>query len=493
MKLYSDVIEALAEAIPPDAVHPADQSAGIYGNYVTAQWAMQEANAIFGTDGVSDFELLDKETIEIPIPGESFGNWVFITTVKVWFSVLMDDDTVHRFSRIGRGVGTAQCPRRSGNLTPVRPQQLDTAAKASLSDAIKNAMMRSGRRLGAQLYFNEREAQVLGYEMASDGSDASGDQQGGGSTSTRSDLESIGQIECKFGFGTPDDEGVKPYTGWTIEKMWSDPDGRGVFDWAVDKEATGFFNEKLREYARLMSLAADETAERVKEEYGQSETVTIWTGEEKPAGGKIRWDVISSRDDFVTMLAETFNPDGERANFGPNHKRMRNHYMYHFGVAEPRNWAMLDALVMRCKGVEGAAAVAYPDWYGDRVEEEEQEPEEELPPLGDNPVADVHNSSLMDIGPRRDQKMPSELQVLIKDAFQAIADTNEWADTDDYPNPNDWIWSVVMKEKPVGDWTMGHTDLAMKIIAAVKEGTAEYDNELTHVMWTFGISQLGTD
>ena len=472
MKTHDEVLEALQQKIPEEAIHPADQGAGIYGNYVTAQWAMQEANAVFGVDGVHDFELLSEQSIEIPIPGKSYGHWVFIATVKIWFQVLAAETGMARFSRIGRGVGIAQCPR--GGTEPARPQQLDTAAKSALSDAIKNAIMRLGRHLGAELYFDERMAQVLGYEGASEQSERKERDTAEGKT----ELEVLGEIECKYGIGRPDEDGNKPYIGWTIAKMWDDPDGRGVFQWAVDKKAIGFLNEKLREYAALMEQAGDAAAERVTEEEGAGRdagtTITIWTGESKVADECPSWDHIAGNDAFREMVAEAFDPDGKIKNFGPNHKRMKNHYRFHFKIDRPEHmtWAMLDALVQRCKHGQGQASVAYPLWYAPIPEVDSSQLDDPDAPSLDGP------GPMMDIGPQRNQKIPASVQLAMNEA--------------EIPEPNDWLWDRLMRGKAVGEWTEHHTDLVMKIIIAIGEGKVEYDSDTPGIMWEFGCNNITT-
>lgn len=470
MKTLSEVLDRIQTEIPAEVIHPPDSSAGIFGEYVTAQWAMQEANAIFDLDGMS-FDVLSDRSIEIPIPGESFGNWVFITTVKITFSVLDDDgDDYIEFSRIGRGVGVAQAPtnRQTKESYPVKTQQMDTAAKTALSDAIKNALMRTGQRLGAQLYFDERVAQVLGYEIESD--------RASRGTSSRSDggddtADELGDVVCKYGFGEAGEDGKKNFQGWTIQEMWDDAEGRKIFQWAVDKEATGWFNERLRKFAALMEEESGEPPVRI---------ITIWTGEEKPADEHPNWSKLCTNEGFLNLLKEAFDPEGKIKNFNPNHKRMVNHYRYHFGVngGVDLTWEMLNALVLRCKDGEEAVAFGYPQWYGDKDDEtEEPEAEEESQEEAQVTPESVHDTPPFVIGPARNQKVPTGLQVAAKDA--GVED------------PKSWLWETLLGEKPVGEWTEAHTDLTLKIISTIKDGTIEYDSTVVGQMWAFGTGQIG--
>ena len=134
MKSLNEIVELLNQSIPPEAIHQGDSSKGIFGDYVTAQWAMQEPNALLGVDGIVDVEFESDKAIEIPLPGKTFGHWTFILTIKLWFEVEKDGEPF-RFPRPGRGVGQAMCPynRERSDYEPVTPRQVDTAAKTALS------------------------------------------------------------------------------------------------------------------------------------------------------------------------------------------------------------------------------------------------------------------------------------------------------------------------------------------------------------------------
>ena len=463
MKTLDEILEGLQQSIPKEAIHPPDSAAGIFGEYVTAQWAMQEANNIFGVDGIRDIDVLDEKMIEIPLPGETFGNYVFITTVRVTFVCEDEDGAAIVFSRPGRGVGTAQCPynRDTREPVPVKPQQLDTASKAALSDSIKNALMRTGQRLGGELYFDERTAQTLGWEVETDRVTR---QRESSSPSGGDDLESLGAVVCKYGIGKADDEGNKPYKGWTIQQMWDDEKARGVFTWAVENEASGWFNERLRKFAALMG-------EEPGEPEGDKRMITIWTGKSVPADDKPKWAKLVTNEGFKKLLAEAFNPDGKIKGFGPNHVRMVNHYKAHFGVKDGAGltWEMLNALVLRCKEGEEAVSFGYPEWYGKKEEEVEDEPEEEV---------DEGPTFVLGRG-KKTQKVPVSLQILVKNA--GIED------------PKKWLWGTLLNKQPVGEWTQGHTALVAQVLDTIAntEGI-EYDSPVIGQMWSFaadGISE----
>ncbi|NIQ88611.1 MAG: hypothetical protein GWN93_05845 [Deltaproteobacteria bacterium] len=465
MKTLSEIRKELEQQIPAEAVQPADSSAGIFGEYVTGQWAMQAANQVFGIDGIMGFDVLSDKSIEIPLPGQPFGNWVFITTLKVTFMALDDEsEQIVQFSRVGRGVGTAMAPRAGG---PVTPQQMDTAAKSALTDAIKNALMRTGQYLGAELYFDERMAQVLGWEVASDRAERRAES----SQPTEDTAEDLGSVECKYGFGEAGEDGKKKFQGWTIQEMWDDDEGRKLFAWAVDNEASGWFNERLRKFAALMEEEGEEPVKKI----------TIWTGDEKVATDRPNWGALCANEGFQNMLREAFDPDDRIAHFNPNHKRMTNHYKYHFGVRSGNEltWEMLNALVARCKEGEDAVAFGYPEWYGEK--EEEQEPEEsaseEAQEEEEYEEVAIHDTPPFVLGAGANtQKVPTGLQVLAKEA--GVED------------PKSWLWGSVLGKTPVGEWEEAHTDLVCRIVETIEEGKIEHDSPVVGQMWGFGAQQI---
>lgn len=203
MKTLQEIKDALNQQIPAEAIHPADPSRGIFGDYITAQYAQQKANEVFGVDGIYSYDIISDEQITT-----NDGDIVFITTVSVGFVYMGDDGSSHFFSRPGRGVGVAQAPfdRRENRKVPPKPQQIDTAAKSSLSDAIKNALMRTGQYLGAQLYFDERMAQVMGYEAESARGDS--DEQRESQPRRQPRQETDNTIMMWFGSAKPKDENV---------------------------------------------------------------------------------------------------------------------------------------------------------------------------------------------------------------------------------------------------------------------------------------------
>ena len=305
--------------------------------------------------------------------------------------------------------------------------------------------MRTGRALGAELYFNERVAQVLGWE--------------GGSSMDRpakpeDELEALGSTVCKYGFGKD-----KSFKGMTIEDIWNDPDGRKIFDWAEEVDAHGWFNEKLRRYRELMH-------DREEELYA-GDMEMMWFGEERPANAKVTWPALVANKQFADMLAARFNPEGKIRDFSPNHPRVKNHLKRHFHVdsGAELTWHMLNALVTYCKHGADEAAARFPEFYtGDRevTDKSKREALYSSPPVNISPT-------------NKPQKVPSGLQVMAKDAG--------------VEEPDLWMWSVI-GEKATG-WTNAHTDLMAKIISAVKAGTVDgSDMDMLRQLWNLGLSQL---
>jgi hypothetical protein len=458
MRQLQEIKESLGQPIPPDVVHPADPDRGIFGSYITAQYAMQKANEILGVDGITEIEILKEERIEQLKPKVPFGDWVFITTVKMHFRCF-DEEEVVEFSRVGIGVGVAHAPynTRSQEHEPVKPQQLDTAVKSSLSDAIKNALMRTGRSLGAELYMDERQAQALGYENFSGRAAAQSEAE---------DPTDLSEHVCKWGWGSK-----KKFKGMSLAEIYADDDGHSSMEWAAKLDEPEGFTAKMKKYF-LLRQAEDEEGGQGGDEGGAppSDMVQMWYGDAKPANELVDWPAIKKSPGFVTLIAEKMNPDGEIPNFGPEHPRFKNHLKRHFHIdsGEMMTWNILQALHVYCKEGSQAVGFGWPNYYtGDRApteksleQEAETEPEEE--------------DSDMVIGPARNQKLPSSLQVLAKEAGAE--------------NPDEWLWGVI--REPVGEWTSAHTELMVKIIDAVKSGNIPIDDgDMLHMFWEVGLKQ----
>jgi hypothetical protein len=467
VKELGEIIELLAQAIPSDAIHAADPERGIYGDYITAQYAMQRANQIFDLDGISDIELISANQYELPKADLPFGDWIFDRVVKVWVRTSDGELT----PRIGQGIGVAQAPYNSKTRTfeSVRPQQMDTAIKTALSDALKNALMRFGRALGAELYFDERQAQALGYEDFS----ARATKQ-----SEQDEVELPDIMVPEGGWGNQ-----KKFGGMTLREIYMDVDGFGAMEWASRQETPYGITARMAEYFKLMQAEGKETAEQVKKSTTQAkagQVVTMWFGKEKPANeitsGTGAWGELAKSQGFLDMLVDKFNPDGTIPSFHANHPRVINHFKRHFHIdkGEELTWNMLQALYTFCTEGSEVAAFGWPEYYaGDRAPteatlaaEKSDESEDILDKMFDGPM--------LAIGPGGKQKVPVGIQKMIKEAG--------------IDNPDDWLWEVI-GEEPVGDWSNVHTELLMKLLTIVKDKGIT-DIAIIKIMWEAGIGQL---
>ena len=450
------VNEALAKPIPPNGIHPADAQRGVYGDYITAQYAMQLANEIFGIDGIEDIFILSDDHIELLKPGLAFGDWVFITTVKVMF-VVTDGA---RFARIGRGVGVAQAPynSRSSSYEPVKPQQMDTAAKSSLSDAIKNALMRVGRALGAELYFDERTAQVLGYEdMSSRATKYAEEPEPSGAPHGTTDL---GESVCEWGWGKD-----KKFKGMSLKEIYADPDGMGAMKWASTLSDSKGFTKMMGDYYKQMAPKDDAPPA------DDQKKVKMWFGEDKVADALVAWDKLVTNDAFTDLINKKFGEGIE--NFGPDHPRFKNHLKRHFHIdsGHELTWEMLQALRTFCVEGSEVAAFGWPAYYaGDRAPTEQTVKKEQAPA----PAPVVDRGPEIVIGPQHQQKVPVNIQALAKSAG--------------VENPDEWLWKV-LGEKAVGEWKDVHSEIMGKIIAAVKDGKVA-DVSTAAIMWEVGLGQF---
>jgi len=464
MRELAEIVEALDKSIDPKAIQKADASRGIFGDYITAQYAMQLANEIFGVDGIHDIEILHRESIEIQKPGEIFGDWTFWTDVKVTFALTVKGQLTF-FHRVGRGVGVAQAPwnRKTNQYEPVKPQQLDTGIKSSLSDAIKNALMRTGRQLGAELYFDERMAQALGYENFS------------GRAAEQSEREmpsDLGEMVCERGWGKE-----KKFEGMSLAEIYADEDGFGAMKWASGLDKPRGFSAHMKTYYLQRQAQGEEEASAAAKRVADKEqddrnSVMMWYGESKPADGFVDWPAIKKSPGFVKLLGEKMNPEGEIANFGPDHPRFKNHLKRHFHIdkGDELTWSMLQALYTYCKEGSEKAEFGWPKYYGGDRAPTQASLEKENPP-----EPEPEPDTWITIGPQQNQKIPSVLQIEVKSA--GVSD------------PDDWIWATI--GEPVGEWEDAHTEVLRQVVKAVGASNIPVDNTgLSNAMWKVGLANL---
>lgn len=325
------ITSALEREVPPHAIQPADPAAGIYGDYIVGQLAIHGANRIFGTFGWRA-DIISESMIE------ASDGWVF--TVSILISVTDADGNTT--NRPGTGVGIAFFPvdRDTGEIAD-KPtsRQIDTAKKAALTDAVKNALAKFGRALGGELYFDEREAQVLGWEVASKRRQLK--QPTVSATPSGDKLADLGATVIKYGVGKD-----KKFKGMTIAEVYEqDP---GYCEWVASlEEPKGFVNQKIAEYVRLMKEAIDSELDAAEatahEDDVEPEPSSMAAATESPI--KYPNQKIGDRwlEDLLGVIADN---TGEGRVFG-HAKHVTNHLRKYFGVSDVHELTRLQAYALK--------------------------------------------------------------------------------------------------------------------------------------------------
>jgi hypothetical protein len=145
--------------IPPDKsmIQPPNEKAGIFGEYLTAQYVVAELNRIFGVDGWAG------RLVKVSRIDRTDGGVVFVGEYTITAYGLDVKGDCHFVDRSDGGVGVAMpiVNKQTGEVFPPKPQALDTAYKAAVSDSLKRAAKSFGMRLGLWLYFDDRALQAM--------------------------------------------------------------------------------------------------------------------------------------------------------------------------------------------------------------------------------------------------------------------------------------------------------------------------------------------
>jgi hypothetical protein len=161
MRKWSEIDKLLNKAPDPQFVKAPNEKAGIYGPYLEAQFVVSELNRIFGVDGW-DGEIISTDRIH-----RDDLSVVFTTTYKIMAGGLDDKEPAIAtyVSRSNGGVGVASPIKgKDGTVYPPKPQALDTAFKAAVSDSIKRTAKDFGFALGLALYFDDKELTAMHAE-----------------------------------------------------------------------------------------------------------------------------------------------------------------------------------------------------------------------------------------------------------------------------------------------------------------------------------------
>lgn len=345
-------------AVPAQAVRAGDSGKGIYGDYLEGQFVKEQLNQV-----CRECELawrIDWDSLRLHTMKVDYRYFVAYMTSDL---IITDGETEIR--RPGMGVGRCMCPfdrEKQEVLQTPADHQIDTVMKTALTDFIKNAAMRLGRYFGGELYFDERMAGVLGWEIASDRA-----------TQRRTGVapSDLGSYRIRgSGWGSE-----RRYGGMTLEEVYKDPTGYGSMAWAAGLEdASGdtkkmaqYFNQReqeeeggvpdgtsLEEYDESVTAAADRA--------GMIKIDQLWVEKTEPIFEK---GVAT----YINILLQ--DNIGEGKLFGhSNH--FRNHLKSHFNAAK----------VVDLTGEKAAALVRYiesngkdadPRWYAEPGEPTETE------------------------------------------------------------------------------------------------------------------------
>lgn len=363
--------ELVDRKVPGDAVRAGNSDIGIYGDYLEGQFVKEQLNQVCRECGLEWH--IDWDTVRMNTMQEPFRYFVTYMTGDL---VISDDVPISgeykEIRRPGMGVGRCICPfdrdKQEVLQTPA-DHQIDTVMKTALTDFIKNAAMRLGRYFGGELYFDERMAGVLGWEIASDRAARrrTGD-------ATPSDLGSY-TIH-------PDGWGKEnKFGGMSLQELYEDPDGYGAMSWAATLDAPRGATAKMAQYFNFRQQQEAEAKGIVEvpdgmslEEYDKSGASRAAVPASRPADGPVV--KIAGRNLLANELLtpawtnyvqqQLVEHTGPEELFG-HHNHVINHLKSHFSVAK----------VMDLTGEKAAALVRYiesggkdkdPRWYDD-VEE----------------------------------------------------------------------------------------------------------------------------
>lgn len=294
--------ELVDRAAPAEAVKPSDSSKGIYGDYLPGQFVKEQLNQVCRESGLRWY--VDWSTVRTGTMQENFRYFVAYMTGDL----VVTDGTI-QVRRPGMGVGRCMCPfdrDKQEILQSPADHQMDTVMKTSLTDFIKNAAMRFGRYFGGELYFDERIAGVLGWEVASSSPRRTDAVPPADLGSYRIREDGWGK-EHKFG-------------GMTLEEVYTDTDGYGAMSWASRlSDATGD-TKKMAQYFNQREQ---------EEEGGVPDGVSLEEFDESVTAGAGL--VTRERAEGINHLLQDNVGDGKL--FGhTNH--VRNHLKSHYNVAK---------------------------------------------------------------------------------------------------------------------------------------------------------------
>lgn len=454
--------ELMNEAIPDNVILQDDN---VFGDYLDGQYVVQRANQICQECGLSWH--IDWSTVRVKYaPADP------TTFIKEMTGDLVVTDGEREERRPACGLGTAF------SQEGVKAKQIDTACKGALTDLIKNAWMRFGRRLGGQLYFgrNPHLAEALGWEVSK--------RQQRQAPATDVAPSDLGSYTIHPGGWGKDNK----FGGMSLKEVYEDPDGFGAMAWAATLDAPRGATAKMAQYFKIREQEEQDEDRGVPdgmslEEYDESvtanELVDAVIGA-KPgemvtiAGRRIQAKTTLSPGWTSYVKGRIVQATGPDMVFGhSNH--VVNHLKSHFNVAK----------VMDLTGEKAAALVSYiessgkdadPRWYG--------------PPTHTLkvPVPSVVEPATAPSGEATAQLFGSEsVEDLLKKAAPNLPEA--WRD-----KPEKW-WAALCKQFGIGILNAKQLETVRFLLDAVASGNIDLDNTTgpTQKIFVDGMQKVADD
>lgn len=168
MKTWQDIAKALNEGIPPSLIEPANQQAGIYGNWMRGHTVMQLANKVFGPDGWTSYIIsppkMEERVVAINNAGVERLGVLVTCIVQITGRGLDENGKVVEVTKQDIGWGTAAQSWQGNQYQPLKPQQMRPALMGAITIGFKRCFHQFGRHLGMELYMPDEDVIALGWE-----------------------------------------------------------------------------------------------------------------------------------------------------------------------------------------------------------------------------------------------------------------------------------------------------------------------------------------
>lgn len=168
MKPWKAIAAALNEEIPPSLIEPANQQAGIYGNWMRGHTVMQLANKVFGPDGWTSYIIsppkMEERVVAVNNAGAERMGVLVTCIVQITGRGLDENGEVVEVAKQDIGWGTAAQSWQNNQYQPLKPQQMRPALMGAITIGFKRCFHQFGRHLGMELYMPDEDVIALGWE-----------------------------------------------------------------------------------------------------------------------------------------------------------------------------------------------------------------------------------------------------------------------------------------------------------------------------------------